>query len=150
MTTRYLQKVRLTLVREKIPGVEKELSRKLLEPSDVYSWFNFLQDSDREKLLAIYLNCRNEVVCFDIVSIGTPNYTVGHPREIMKPAILANAERIILVHNHPSGSIEPSEGDINMTRETKAACELMGFELLDHVIIGEGRFLSLKEYGLLE
>ena len=92
----------------------------------------------------------NQPLSISAVSMGILNSSLIHPREIFKTAILTNAASLILYHNHPSGETEPSTEDINITKRIKEAGVLMGIELIDHIIIGsEGRFLSLKEEGLL-
>ena len=103
-----------------------------------------IQDLDREVLCAIFLNSANKPICCNFVSIGTLNFTVASPREILKVAILVNAAGIILIHNHPSGDINPSEQDIKMTKKVNDACNIMEIKLLDHIIIGEG-YYSFRE-----
>jgi DNA repair protein RadC len=102
---------------------------------------------DREHFRAIYLNTKNRVLRIETISIGSLNASIIHPREILKPAIGASAAGIILVHNHPTGIPTPSTEDVEFTRRFAACGEILGIELLDHVIIGDGRFVSLKERG---
>ena len=110
----------------------------------------FLEEADREQVIVCCLDTKNQPVSMNIVSIGTINSSLVHPREVFKTAILSNAASIILFHNHPSGDPEPSTEDTTITRRIKEAGILMGIELLDHVIIGsEGRFYSMKEQGVL-
>lgn len=110
----------------------------------------FLEETDREQVIVCCLDTKNQPVSMNIVSIGTINSSLVHPREVFKTAILSNAASIILFHNHPSGDPEPSTEDTTITRRIKEAGTLMGIELLDHVIIGsEGRFYSMKEQGIL-
>ncbi len=110
----------------------------------------FLEEADREQVIVCCLDTKNQPVSMNIVSIGTINSSLVHPREVFKTAILSNAASIILFHNHPSGDPEPSVEDTTITKRIKEAGTLMGIELLDHVIIGsEGRFYSMKEQGVL-
>ena len=95
--------------------------------------------------MIICLNTRNRVICINTVSIGSLNASLVHPREVFKPAILANAASIILAHNHPSGETEPSKDDIEITKRVKEAGNLLGIELLDHVIISDSDWKSIKD-----
>lgn len=103
----------------------------------------------QERVLALYLNTKNEILKKETIFIGSLNSSVAHPREIFKGAVRYSAARIILCHNHPSGNPEPSEADIVFTKRMKKAGELIGIELLDHLIIGENSYISLKEYEII-
>lgn len=102
----------------------------------------------QEKVMALYLNTKNEILKKETIFIGSLNSSVAHPREIFRGSVRYAAARIILAHNHPSGNPEPSEADIAFTKRMVTAGELMGIELLDHVIIGEHTYISLKEHGV--
>ncbi len=104
---------------------------------------------DRENLRAILLNTRNMVIDVITISIGTLNASLAHPRECFKEAIRQSSAAVIFVHNHPSGDPSPSPEDISLTRQLVEAGKLLGIEVLDHVIIGDGMFVSLKERGLM-
>jgi DNA repair protein RadC len=106
-----------------------------------------LEGKDREHFYALLLNTKNEVLAMELVSVGSLNASIVHPREVLKPAILASAASIVLVHNHPSGDPAPSREDVEFTRRFAQCGELMGIELLDHVVVGEDGFQSLKENG---
>ena len=104
---------------------------------------------DREIFATVILDARNQVLGINTVSVGTLNASLVHCREVFKPAILMGAASIILAHNHPSGDPTPSPEDVSITRDLVAAGELLGVELLDHLVIGSGgRFVSLNEKGL--
>jgi DNA repair protein RadC len=103
---------------------------------------------DREHFRAAYLNTKNHVLKIETISIGSLNASIVHPREILKPAIRASAASILLVHNHPTGDPTPSREDVEFTKRFAKCCELIGIELLDHVVIGAGSFRSIKELGL--
>jgi DNA repair protein RadC len=102
---------------------------------------------DREHFKAALLNTKNQLLKVVTVSIGSLNASIVHPREILKPAITTSAASIILVHNHPTGDPTPSNEDIEFTNRFAKCGELIGIELLDHVIIGAGTYRSLKEGG---
>jgi DNA repair protein RadC len=117
-------------------------------PGDVARVFmDEMKHYDREHFKAAFLNTKNQIIRTVTVSIGSLNASIVHPREILKPAISARAASIILVHNHPTGDPTPSREDIEFTRRFARCGELIGIELLDHVIIGADRYQSLKEGG---
>ena len=103
---------------------------------------------DRENFVAVLLNTKNEVIEFPTISVGTLSASLVHPREVFKPAIRASAASVILAHNHPSGKTEPSREDREVTRRLTSAAEIVGIEVLDHVILGH-EYFSMKEHGML-
>jgi DNA repair protein RadC len=118
-------------------------------PAEVAGLFmDEMRHYDREHFKAALLNTKNQVLRIVTVSIGSLNASIVHPREILKPAISASAASIILVHNHPTGDPAPSKEDVEFTRRFAKCGELIGIQLLDHVIIGSGRYQSLKEAGV--
>lgn len=125
--------------------------RKISSPSDAIEiGRSMLDGSDREKLLLCCLNTKNEPTNLNIVSIGSLNSSIVHPREVFKLAILGNSASIILFHNHPSGDTTPSKEDINITQRIKEAGKIIGIELIDHIILGdENKYISLKEKGII-
>lgn len=125
--------------------------RKISSPSDAIEiGRSMLDGSDREKLLLCCLNTKNEPTNLNIVSIGSLNSSIVHPREVFKLAILGNSASIILFHNHPSGDTTPSKEDINITERIKEAGKIIGIELIDHIILGdENKYTSLKEKGII-
>ena len=118
-------------------------------PADTISLLTEIKDKQKEHFLCLYLNARNQVIHKEVVSIGSLSASIVHPREVLFPAISYSAASIILSHNHPSGDVSPSEEDIDLTRRLSKAGELMGIEILDHLIISSNDFLSLKEQGLV-
>lgn len=125
--------------------------RKLSSPSEAAGLGRkFLDEADREQVIVCCLDNKNQPVSVNIVSMGTVNSSLVHPREVFKTAVLSNAASIILFHNHPSGDPEPSQEDINITDRIKEAGKILGIELLDHIIIGsENRFISFKEKNMI-
>jgi DNA repair protein RadC len=104
---------------------------------------------DREHFKAVLLNTRHEVLEVAAVAVGGLDAAPIHPREVFKEAIRRSAAAVILVHNHPSGEPEPSDDDLRITVRLARAGHLVGIAVLDHVIIGDGRFVSLRERGAL-
>lgn len=105
-----------------------------------------IRDKYKEHFIAIYLNSRNDVIKTELVSMGTPNANIVHPREVFRPAILTRACAIIVLHNHPSNVPEPSESDVEVTKRLTEAGKLLGIDLLDHVIFTSGKnFYSIND-----
>ena len=125
-------------------------TRQILSPNDAYEMIKEkLEGLDREQFIIACLNTKNEPTNISVVSVGTLNKAIVHPREVFKTAILSNAASIMAFHNHPSGDTVPSQQDIQLTNRLYEAGELLGIKLLDHLIIGDGTFTSLKEKGYL-
>ena len=125
-------------------------TRTISSPKDAYEMIREqLKDLDREQFIIACLNTKNEPTNISVVAVGTLNKAIVHPREVFKTAILSNAASIMAFHNHPSGNTEPSQQDIKLTNRLYEAGELLGIKLLDHLIIGDGTFTSLKEKGYL-
>lgn len=110
---------------------------------------DFIEDSDREQMIMCCLDTKNQPTSISIVSIGSLNSAIVHPREVYKTAILSNSSSIIIAHNHPSGNPDPSHEDITLTNRLDEAGKIIGIKLLDHLIIGYGNFYSFKEEGML-
>ncbi len=102
---------------------------------------------DREVLKVVLLNTRLRLISVETVSVGTLDTTLAHPREVFKPAVRRSAASIIVAHNHPAGSTEPSPEDIDLTSRLVSAGKLIGINVLDHIIIAGDRWVSLKEQG---
>lgn len=137
------------LVRESGPWY---VSESINSPNKVYEMMQEhldLESCDREYFIAVYLNRKGKVNATSIISIGGLNSSIVHPREVFKPAILTSSASIILVHNHPSGDPAPSDEDIEFTKKLIDAGDIIGIQVLDHIIIGYGRYVSLKEKGVI-
>jgi len=140
---------RIALVRE--PGVklaDRPQIRVAAEAAPLLA--QYIGDTDREVFAVALLTVRHRVLGLHTVSVGCLTSSLVHPREVFKPAILAGSAALLLVHNHPSGDPDPSAEDIALTRRLAAAGQLLGIEILDHLILGEaGRFVSLRERGVM-
>jgi DNA repair protein RadC len=110
--------------------------------------FRSRQD-DREVFVTALLNVRHGLIGYSVVSVGCLTSALVHPREAFKPALLAGAAAVIVAHNHPSGDVSPSAEDVALTRRLVSAGQLLGVEVLDHIITGHDGFRSLKDAGLL-
>jgi DNA repair protein RadC len=110
----------------------------------------FRHAEGRELFVLLLLDTRNEVLGIETISVGTLNASIVHPREVFRPAIAAGAASILVAHNHPSGNPAPSEDDLEITKRLVKAGDLVGIPVLDHLILGKRRFLSLKQEGHLK
>lgn len=145
--TKRVDIVSIKLVKE---GSVRYKGRTIHRPDDGYTLMKeFLDGLDREHFLVVSLDTKNQPVSVNVCHIGSLNASLVHPREVLKVAILSNAAAVMVGHNHPSGNTEPSREDIEVTKRLKEACELMGIHLLDHLIIGDETYLSLREGGHL-
>ena len=129
-----------------------EYSTTIKSPADIAALARDvlgLHEAAEENFAIICLNTKNKIAGVHTVSIGSLNASIVHPREVFKAALLNNANGIICLHNHPSGDPEPSREDIETTRRRVEAGEIMGIKVLDHVIIGGQRYLSMKEKCLM-
>jgi DNA repair protein RadC len=135
------------IVKEDITSYLKTGTR-FTAPSQVYETFRFLMKETREMFMTLHLDGKNRIIAMDLVSIGSLNQSIVHPRSVFQTALLSNAAAIILIHQHPSGDPTPSAEDISITRRLKECGELMGIRILDHIIVGES-YLSFVEQGLL-
>lgn len=137
--------VQVKLVREKTLLYK---NRKIRSPRCAYELIrDFLGDVDREHFVVLCLDTKNQPTCIQVVHIGSLNASIVHPREVLKPALLSNAASAIVAHNHPSNVSNPSPEDIEVTKRLVHAGEILGVDILDHLIICTDTFHSLKESG---
>ncbi len=121
---------------------------KIKSPEDIANVFiPQMKHLKREEFRVCFLNTKNEVTAHEVISIGSLNASIVHPREVYARAIKRSAAAIILVHNHPSGNPEPSREDIEITSRLSESGLILGIKVLDHVIIGGQRWYSLKAHG---
>jgi len=118
-------------------------------PRKVVDQLMEIRNKKKEHLLALYVNSRNQMIAREIISVGTLNCSLVHPREVFEPAVRQSAAGIIVAHNHPSGSLEPSVEDKTITKQLVQAGEILGVDLIDHVIVTGSGYVSMKEENLL-
>lgn len=111
-------------------------------------YYEYYLFDDREKFCVLLLDTKNQPISNILVSMGTLNSSLVHPREVFKPAIKKSANSIVLVHNHPSGNPTPSAEDIQVTKRLKESGDILGIKVLDHIIIGDRKYISLAEKGI--
>lgn len=119
------------------------------QPKDVIPFIRSYSMQTKEHFLCITLNGGNEIIQIRVISVGTVNRTIVHPREIFSEALMENAAAIIVCHNHPSGNCQPSQEDIETTRIIKASSDILGIALLDHIIFSKNSYFSFVENDLL-
>ena len=136
----------LTMVREKAQDYNIQ---RITSAQDVYSLLHEYSSKEKEHFIAITLDGQSKVIEKRVIHIGTLNQSLVHPREVFRPAIQDNAAGIIISHNHPSGTLEASRSDVQITQRLKEVSKLVGIELLDHVILSKEGYYSFSEEGLL-
>lgn len=130
------------------PKTEEKI--KISNAREAVNLFRDLQDETQEKVIALHLDARATVTCFQVVFIGTAISTITDPKAILRTALLTNSCSIIVIHNHPSGDPTPSEDDINVKLQLSTACQFLNLQLLDFIIIGDqGRYYSCADQGTL-
>jgi len=128
----------------------RNLNKKIQAARDVFEYMaGRVPDETKEHLFVLHLNTKNQIIKTELVSVGTLNAALIHPREVFKSAIKESSHAIILVHNHPSGDVEPSNADKQVTDLLKQASTVIQIDLLDHIIIGKTAWFSFRESGLL-
>lgn len=117
-------------------------------PDDAYQLFSpLMKDAGRERFYVLSLDTASRVLNLDLVSVGTSNASIVHPREVFREAVRRGAIGIIVAHNHPLGNIHPSEDDIRLTRRLMQAGQILGIHVIDHLILAGNEYISLKNEG---
>lgn len=139
---------RVALVRD--GGLARDERPKIQHSSHAEPIFReWIGPTDREHFVILCLDAKNQVVGLNTVSVGSLTASIVHPREVMKPAILLNAQSVLICHNHPSGDPQPSKEDLSITARLKECFTLFGIALLDHLILGEDSFWSMRDHNQL-
>ena len=142
-----LPRYRVALVRE---GSCLSEQKTIRSPDDVFAIISLdYENAVVETAMMLALDTKNKVIGVFNISTGSLNASIIHPRDVFQRAILSNAASVILVHNHPSGDPTPSSEDLELTKKLAAAGKMLDIDVLDHVVIGAGRYVSLKENGVL-
>jgi DNA repair protein RadC len=135
-----------------------ELGKRLLkskpaglyfQPEDIWKELKDIREHKKEHFVIFFLDSRNQEIRREIISVGSLNANLVHPREVFEPAVKNLAAQVILAHNHPSGDTEPSEDDMALNKRLVEAGKILGIEVIDHIIICKSGYLSFKEKGLL-
>lgn len=118
--------------------------QQFLSPQDVFDALKDIRESRREQFVIFFLDSRNQQIHREIISVGTINASLVHPREVFEPAVKYLAVQVILAHNHPSGALDPSEEDLQVNRRLVEAGKILGIEVIDHIIVTKSGFLSFN------
>ena len=135
-------------IKEELPDYLRR-TRRITCSNDVYQLFKHLVSKPREVFLCLHVDSKNKIICIDTVSQGSLNASIVHPRELFSSAILSAAAGLIFIHQHPSGDPEPSREDIELTTRLQDGAKLLGIRVLDHIVIGEDRYISFADRDLL-
>ena len=129
--------------------LKNKKSEIYLKPKDVWDELKDIRNNKKEHFVILYLDSRRQEIKRDIISIGSLNANLVHPREVFEPAVRNLAAQIILSHNHPSGDPEPSENDLEITKRLVEAGKILGIEVVDHIIVTKSDFFSFKEEKII-
>ena len=146
MSNAYSMTQLLLMVKEE---AQRQKIDRVTSAQDVYSLLYEYSTKEKEHFLLLTLDGSSHVIEQRVIHIGTLNQSLVHPREVFRPAISDNAAGVIISHNHPSGTLEASRADIQITQRLKEVAKLVGIELLDHVIISKEGYYSFSDEGLL-
>ena len=136
----------LLMVKEE---AQRQTIDRITSAQNVFTLLHEYTDKEKEYFLLVTLDGSSHMIEKRVIHIGTLNQSLVHPREVFRSAILDNAAGIIVAHNHPSGTLEPSRADIQITQRLKEVAKLVGIELLDHVILSKQGYYSFSDEGLL-
>ncbi len=146
MSNKYSMTQLLLMVKEE---VQRQSIERITSAQNVYTLLHEYSTKEKEHFLLITLDGSSYIIEQRVIHIGTLNQSLVHPREVFRPAIQDNAAGIIISHNHPSGTLEASRADLQITQRLKEVSKLVGIELLDHVIISKEGYYSFSDEGLL-
>jgi DNA repair protein RadC len=128
--------------------VREDVREKIAGPFGVFKMLKKYQNARKEHFFVLFLDGSHKIISKEVVSVGIATRSLVHPREVFRTAIVKNAIAIIVAHNHPSGNLELSPDDIEVTERLLKAGEIIGINILDHVIISRQGYISFKEMGL--
>ena len=126
-----------------------KISSLFLKPEDVWKELKDIRGLKKEHFVIFYLDSRNQEIKREIISVGSLNASLVHPREVFEPAVSSHAAQVIMAHNHPSGNPEPSRDDLEINRRLVEAGKILGIEVIDHIIVTATGYLSFKEKALI-
>lgn len=129
--------------------LESETLMCIESPKEIAPFVTDIRSAKKEHFVALYLNARNQLIQREVISVGTINASLVHPREVFEPAIRLVASSVILIHNHPSGSVEPSDADIAVTKRLVEVSKILGIEVVDHIIVSQTDMFSFREKGIV-
>src|SRR3989338_5638197 len=129
--------------------LQNKQSVLLLSPKDVWDELKDIRDNKKEHFVIFFLDSRNQEIKREIISVGSLNTNLVHPREVFEPAVRHLAAQVIIAHNHPAGDPSPSQEDSDIKKQLVNAGKILGIEIIDNVIVTKDKFLSMKQKGIL-
>lgn len=130
------------------PALEKNVF--FASSKEVFDYMFFYQKADREIFILLFLNAKNIVIEDEVHTVGDVDTAAVYPRQVFRSAVMNNASSIICAHNHPTGDPDPSDGDRAITKQLVQGGKLLGIKILDHIIVGDGKYFSFADKGLIE
>lgn len=135
---------------KRVNKTEIKILGEVCSPLKVANFFQSeLKHNNKEQFIAVFLNTKNKITSYEVISVGSLSASIVHPREVFNRAIKKSAASIILVHNHPSGNPKPSNEDIKITERLTKVGEVVGIKILDHLIVSGENYYSFKEMDLI-
>ncbi len=129
--------------------IHEDAPLRLDSPQKIWESFSSLKYEENEKVTALFLSARHDLISSKLLALGSHNKVHLQALDVIRPAVVSQAKNIVLIHNHPSGDVEPSEEDFVFTKKCQRATELIGLKLVDHLIFGPTKFYSFRRAGLL-
>jgi DNA repair protein RadC len=129
--------------------LQNKKSQIYLTPKDIWQELKDIRDNKKEHFVIFFLDVRNQEIKREIISVGSLNANLVHPREVFEPAVRHTAAQIIIAHNHPSDDEKPSEEDKKITKRLKESGEILGIDIVDHIIVTKNNYFSFKEHKLI-
>ena len=145
----YLREIEVRFKKTKVKK-DAPVGEPVTDPKQLYELFKDLQNETKEKVIAVSLDVKQKIICFEVVAIGNVQAVYVRPADVLRTPILVNAVGFVVLHNHPSGDPTPSEEDKKLTKDLKIHTDAIGIAFCDHVIIGENRYFSFSSEGLLD
>jgi len=137
---------KLRVVRER--SEPYSMRKRFTSSTELYAGFrDYFAMLDREEFVVLCLDNKHQLEGFHVVSVGSVSASIVHPREVFKVALLCNASALVFMHNHPAGDPTPSKEDIEITKRLRECADIFGIRVLDHVVFGDGRFVSFVDDG---
>ncbi len=145
----YANAIKIIAVLEFAKRIKNKKEIIIYSPKDIWNELTNIKNNKKEYFFVFCLDSRNKIIKKELVSVGTLNSSLVHPREVFEPAIRNLSAQLVIAHNHPSGDVNPSSEDLEITTKLAKAGDLLGISIVDHVVIANDKYFSFKEHNLL-
>ncbi|MGR3318771.1 MAG: JAB domain-containing protein [Candidatus Anammoxibacter sp.] len=146
----FIKELSVTYRKKRVPKTAHcSIGKKVTSSRAIYELFKDIWKECSEKFYVLHMNNKNVIQSIQLVSVGSLTASIVEPREVFKAALIAGSAAIAFVHNHPSGDPKPSDEDVEITKRLKEVGSIVGIKVIDHIVIGDGEFFSLKDNGLM-